>query len=137
MDTAPAFATAVNAVIARLEEDGYEIADASIDPHAPAHVVAERDDDLLFVLVQGLEGAPLSEFSEETYYAQILPVVESVAWHPKGRTIVDLAAPHGGRAVLALVGLIETDDLDADDNRVYLAKVFPFRAIDASGVIAS
>ena len=61
------FATAVQAVIDDLEAQGYEIAEASFVHDTTPHIVATRDDDLLFVLVQGLEGPTLAQFSEEIY----------------------------------------------------------------------
>jgi hypothetical protein len=130
------FETAVNAVIDSLEAGGYEIAEASLDSNDVPHVVATRDDELLFVLVQGLEGPHLADFSEEIYYAQTLPFIEAVTWHPVGAAAAKLAASHAGRAALAMVGLIETEDMDEAGDPIYLAKVFPLRAIDQTGQVA-
>jgi hypothetical protein len=131
------FATAVHAVIESLENSGYEIAEASLDSNSVPHVVAASDDELLFVLVQGLEGPHLADFSEEIYYAKILPFIEAVTWHPAGAAAAKLAASHAGRAALAMVGLIETEDLDEAGEPIYLAKVFPLRVIDETGLVAS
>ena len=130
------FATAVHAVIDSLEGRGYEIAEASVDSNAVPHVVAASDDELLFVLVQGIEGPPLAEFSEEIYYARILPLVEAVTWHPAAAAAARQAAAHGARAALAMVGLIETEDLDEAGDPIYLAKVFPLRTVDETGQVA-
>lgn len=130
------FETAVNAVIDSLEASGYEIAEATLDSNSVPHVVAARDNELLFVLVQGLEGPPLADFSEEIHYAEILPFVEAVTWHPAAGAAARLAASHAGRAALALVGLIETDDRDANGEPTYLAKVFPLRTVDETGQVS-
>jgi hypothetical protein len=130
------FETAVNAVIDSLEASGYQIAEASVDSDAVPHIVATSDDELLFVLVQGLEGPHLADFSEEIYYAKMLPFIEAVTWHPAAAAAANLAASHAGRAALAMVGLIETEDLDEAGDPIYLAKVFPLRAVDETGLVA-
>ena len=130
------FETAVNAVIDSLEAGGYEIAEASFDSNDVPHVVAASDDELLFVLVQGLEGPDLTEFSEEIYYAKMLPLIEAVTWHPAAAAAAKLAASHAGRAVLAMVGLIETEAMDDAGDPIYLAKVFRLRMIDETGQVA-
>jgi hypothetical protein len=135
MSNAQAFATAVQAVITDLEERGFEIAEASYAYDTTPHIVATNDDGLLFVLVQGLEGPSLAEFNEEFHRDQLLPFIEAMTWHPKGRAVAERAASFDGRAALAMVGLIATDDTDSHGDTTYLTKVFPLRAIDRSGLI--
>ena len=134
--SASGFATAVSAVIDSLEAAGYEIAEATVDSNSVPHVVATGEDGLLFVLVQGLEGPTLAEFSEEIYYAKILPFVEAMTWHPMAAAAAKAAAAHGAKAALALVGLIETEDRDEAGEPVYLAKVFPLRSVDETGQVS-
>lgn len=133
----PGFPTAVEAVIEFLEAGGYEIAEATLDSNSVPHIVATRDEELLFVLVQGLEGPTLAEFSEEIYYAKIQPFVDSMTWHPRAAAAAKAAASHGGRAALAMVGLIDTEDDDENGEPIYLAKVFPLRSIDETGQVAA
>jgi hypothetical protein len=129
------FAAAVQAVLDHLQADGHEILDASFESATTPHVAASGADGLLFVLVQGIEGPPLPEFSEESYFGQIVPLVDAVTWHPKGRAVANAAAGHGARPVLALVGLLDGGD-DNDGEPVVLAKVFPLRDLDERGYVA-
>lgn len=131
------FAAAVQAVIGQLEATGYEIAEASFHAPTTPHIVAASDDELVFVIVQGLEGPHLAEFGEGIYHSQMRPLVEAVTWHPKGSAVAQLAASHGGRAMLAIVGLLATDDIGDYGEPRYMAKVFPFRSIDISGQIGA
>ena len=67
----------------------------------------------------------------------MLPFIEAVTWHPKGSAVAERAASFGARAVLALVGLIATDQIDTDGETAYLTKVYPWRNIDRSGAISA
>jgi hypothetical protein len=138
----PAFAVAVEAVLQRLDEDGYEIVEYSASPSDLPHIVAERDGDAagrerLFVLVQGVEGPTLDEFSEEIYHGQLRPYVAAITWHPSGQALAAHAAKHAARAVLGVVALMATGETDPDGEPQYLAKSFPLRDLDASGVVAA
>jgi hypothetical protein len=136
MDSEVPFATAVQAVVDTLTADGQAIVEATMHANELPHVVATRDDELLFVLVQGLEGPNLAEFSEELYYGQIRPFVDSLTWHPRGSALAERAAQFGAQVMLAMVALMETGDVDAEGDRLYLAKAFPLRDVDPGGLVA-
>jgi len=127
------FAAAVGAVIDKLESAGFEVVDAAFEENFTPHLVGQKDDQLLFVLVHAVEGPHLSSFSEAAFNAEVLPQVESITTHPKARAVADLAQKHHGYAELVVVALLPTDDEHEDGSPIYFAKVFPSRAIDPWG----
>lgn len=129
------FAVAVRAVIENLESSGFEILEAVFDASHTPHVVAERNDRLQFVLVQGIEGPYLADFSEETHYARMLALVEAITWHPKGAEVGRRAQANQGDARLAIVGLLWVEPTEQGAEPAFMAKVFPYRTIDPTGHI--
>jgi hypothetical protein len=130
------FAAAVRSVIDDLESAGHEIVEAEFDASFTPNVVALKDGELLFVLVQVLLGPHIAEFSESVFHSEIVPFAEAVATHPKALTVADRAAQHHARAVFALICMLPTDQLDADGDPAYMGRAFPLRAIDSAGTLA-
>lgn len=140
IDEAPAassqaslFAAAVRSAIFTLEEAGFDIVEAEFLSDFTPHVVARKDGQLLFVVVQALQGPALAQFSSQVFEAEIRPWVESIASHPKAEAVADLAAEHGAHAVLAVVCILPVDDPDDEASPRYLTKVFPMMDISPSG----
>ena len=127
------FSTAVQAVVDQLAAAGSEVLEAAFNYEYTPHVVAEANGQLHFILVQAFEGPHLAQFSEELYQRQLRPVIDGLATHPKAVAVARLAAENGGLAELVSVCVLTTDQIDAEGNSMLLAKVFPFREIDAEG----
>lgn len=129
------FAAATYAVIDELESAGHEIVEAEFEASYTPNVVARKDGELLFVLIQVLLGPHISQFSESVFYSEIVPFAENVSSHPKASTVADRAAKHHARGAFALICMLPTDEMDADGHVAYLGRAFPLREIDTFGVI--
>jgi hypothetical protein len=127
------FAAAVHAVIDELEAASHEIVEAQFEASFTPNVVALKDGELLFVLIQVLLGPHIAEFSESVFHSEIVPFAQAVSSHPKASSIADLAAQHHARAAFALICMLPTDELDEDGDPAYMGRAFPLRAIDSAG----
>lgn len=130
------FAAAVHAVIDELESAGHEIVEAEFQASFTPNVVALKDGELLFVLVQVLLGPHIADFSESVFHSAIVPFAQAVSSHPKAPAIADRAAHHHARAAFALICMLPTDERDEDGDAAYMCRAFPLREIDSSGKIA-
>jgi hypothetical protein len=130
------FAAAVHTVIDELELAGHEIVEAEFEASFTPNVVALKDGELLFVLIQVLLGPHIAEFSESVFTSEIIPFARAVSSHPKASSVADRAAQHHARAAFALICMLPTDDLDEDGDPAYMGRVFPLREIDSSGTMA-
>ena len=127
------FAAAVHTVIDELESAGHEIVEAEFDASFTPNVVASKDGELLFVLVQVLLGPHIADFSESVFHSEIVPFAESVSSHPKASTVAAHAAQHHARAAFALICMLPTDESDEDGDPAYMGRAFPLRGVDSSG----
>jgi len=77
------FAAAVHTVIDELESAGHEIVEAEFEVSFTPNVVALKDGELLFVLIQVLLGPHIAEFSESVFTSEIIPFARAVSSHPE------------------------------------------------------